>query len=191
MNIIPWILLISWAVFILYWAISAFSVKLDINQSAWQRWWWVRLMIIFTAIGWVWATSRIEKTLDYQLFFGAHATGVLAVCGAAFCILGIALAIWARVHLGRNWSPAPALKEEHELVTTGPYALVRHPIYTGIMVATLGSTIANPVWLIIFFIITAMFVWRVHVEENLMLKQFPNQYPEYQKRTWALIPYVW
>ena len=71
-----------------------------------------------------------------------------------------------------------------------PYALVRHPIYTGIILAALGSTLTSPVWLIMFFIVSSMFIWRKDVEENLMI-QIPNQYPEYKERTWALIPFVW
>ncbi|HUO50096.1 MAG TPA: isoprenylcysteine carboxylmethyltransferase family protein [Candidatus Paceibacterota bacterium] len=189
--VIPWIMVACWVVFILYWVISAFGVKRDVRTSPWRRWWWLRIAAICIVFGWLWGTSRWGKALHYVGFFSGPTREILAPIGALLTILGIGIAIWARVHLGRNWSPVPTLKEEHELVTSGPYKLIRHPIYTGILLAAFGSAIVTPTWLIVFVIILVMFVWRVHVEERLMLQQFPTQYPEYKKRTWALIPYVW
>jgi protein-S-isoprenylcysteine O-methyltransferase len=116
---------------------------------------------------------------------------VLPAIGSMLCVAGIALAIWARLHLGRNWSPAPALKEGHELVTSGPYRLVRHPIYTGILTALLGSSLVSIAALIALVVVGAMFIWRVGAEEKLMMQQFPNEYPQYKRNTRALIPYVW
>ncbi len=104
---------------------------------------------------------------------------------------GVLLAVWARAHLGRNWSPAPALKENHELVTTGPYALLRHPIYTGVILAVLGSALVSPPWFITLIIVIAIFAWRTQVEERIMMKEFPKDYAEYRKHTWRLVPYVW
>ncbi|HEX8994105.1 MAG TPA: isoprenylcysteine carboxylmethyltransferase family protein, partial [Candidatus Paceibacterota bacterium] len=115
----------------------------------------------------------------------------LAVFGVLLCVFGIGYAIWARWHLGKNWSPAPALKEKHELVTSGPYRYVRHPIYTGTLIAALGSGIADPYWFFMFALMLVMFVRRVFVEERLMMQEFPEQYPQYKKHTWALIPWVW
>jgi len=149
------------------------------------------MVLVFVIVGWLWGASSFGRATSHLWISNASVVGPLAAVGAVLCVLGIGIAVWARVYLGRNWSPAPALKHGHELVTSGPYTLVRHPIYTGVILAVLGSTLASPQWLIIFFLITGMFIWRVHVEEALMLKQFPNQYPEYKKRTWALIPYIW
>ncbi len=111
--------------------------------------------------------------------------------GTFLTLLGTALAIWARIHLGRNWSAAPALKENHELITSGPYQRLRHPIYTGLLIAALGSTLVTSGWLLALLIMSITFTRRVHIEEKLMLQQFPEQYPSYQKRTWALLPYIW
>ena len=191
MQIIPSIIIICWAVFILYWIVSSFGVKRDIGRTPWRRLWWVRVAIASVVVGWIWGTSSLGRLTHHIWVMNAPISGTLGIIGAVLCVLGVGLAIWARVHLGRNWSPAPALKQEHELVRSGPYALVRHPIYTGIILAALGSTLTSPVWLIMFFIVSSMFIWRVYVEENLMIQQFPNQYPEYKERTWALIPFVW
>lgn len=107
-------------------------------------------------------------------------------------LVGVAFAIWARIHLCRNWSPAPAMKENHELITSGPYQFVRHPIYTGMIVAALGSALAinNFFWLMLI-IAVLIFVSRINKEEKFMLRLFPDQYPGYKKRTKALVPFVW
>ena len=191
MQLIPYIIMACWAAFIIFWIISAFNVKRNISRSPWQRLAWVRVSIALVVIGWIWGTSSWAKVTNHLWFLHFNIYGPVGLAGAVLCVVGIGIAIWARVYLGRNWSGSPSLKQDHELVTSGPYALVRHPIYTGIMIATLGSTLASPVWLIMFFVVTALFIWRVHVEEALMMHQFPTQYPEYKKRTWALIPWVW
>ena len=106
--------------------------------------------------------------------------------------LGIGLAIWARVFIGRNWSPRPAMKENHELVTTGPYAYVRHPIYTGILLAALGTALTGTVFAIGVVVLTSIvFRSRIGKEEKIMLELFPNEYPVYQARTKRLVPFVW
>lgn len=116
----------------------------------------------------------------------------LEIIGVLLCALGVAFAIWARAHLGSNWNNRPSIQENHELVTSGPYALVRHPIYTGILFAIIGSALTGQAaWLIVLVIFVAEFIRRVYAEEKLMLKEFPDQYPAYQKRTKALIPFVW
>jgi len=109
------------------------------------------------------------------------------------CICGIAFAIWARRHLGSNWSSHPALKEGHELVISGPYRIVRHPIYTGMLTAALGSVMDThkAIWLYFTVVMTATFVYRIHVEEAIMVRTFPDSYPDYKARTSALIPFIW
>jgi protein-S-isoprenylcysteine O-methyltransferase Ste14 len=86
----------------------------------------------------------------------------------------------------------PSVQENHELVTSGPYHFVRHPIYTGMLVALFGSAlVGGTLWLLYFVAVCAMFVWRVGVEEKFMTETFPQKYPEYKKRTKALIPFMW
>jgi protein-S-isoprenylcysteine O-methyltransferase Ste14 len=85
------------------------------------------------------------------------------------------------------------VQEGHELVTSGPYRIVRHPIYAGILVALLGSALVNNVgWFVVFVLIGATFVWRINREERYMAQLFPEEYLEYKKRTVKkLIPLVW
>ena len=132
------VILLSWLMFLVVWALLSLNVKRDV-RSPWLRYWLLRLVaaafVIFvvTRI----ATGKAHYTnsgavFTHDLFAPSPIIGWLA---ATLTVIGIAFAIWARFYLGRNWSPRPAVKENPELVTTGPYAYVRHPIYAGIFLA--------------------------------------------------------
>ncbi len=186
------VVIVCWMAIILFWMISAFSVKRDVRSGRWRRFVWLRIVAIIAVLSFLWARSSLGVlTHRLEILRATPPNPTLAAIGALLCALGVGYAIWARVHLGKNWSPVPNVKEGHELVTSGPYRLVRHPIYTGIIVATFGTGFVIPFWFIVFFLMTATFIWRVRVEETLMTTQFPEQYPEYKKRTWALVPYIW
>ncbi len=116
----------------------------------------------------------------------------LKISGAALTALGLAVSVWARVMLGRNWSATPTIKEGHDLIQAGPYRFVRHPIYTGLLLAIFGTCLANGRVrdLVIFAAITLILIGKLLTEESLMLRQFPEAYPTYRKRTKALIPFV-
>jgi protein-S-isoprenylcysteine O-methyltransferase Ste14 len=185
------IVLLAWGVFILVWAVTAFNVKRDASRMGMWRLWVFRVGIIIVAIFLI-ADFQLGNNLfarSPSLF--TTASSPVAALGALLTVLGIALAIWARIYLGRNWSPAPRIKEGHELVTTGPYAVLRHPIYTGVLFAIFGSVLISPAWVLSFVIALVIFLWRVKREETLMMSQFPTEYPAYKARTWALIPYVY
>lgn len=105
--------------------------------------------------------------------------------------MGLVLAVWARVYLGSNWGTPMSEKIDPELVTTGPYRRVRHPIYSGIILATAGTTIAVSLyWLIGLVIIGAYFIYSATVEERNMADLFPDTYPEYKRLTKMLMPFV-
>ncbi len=192
LPIATWIIIACWIIFILFWIISAFGVKHDVHSSPWRRFAWLRIVIFAVILSLLWKNKSLGSlTRHWGLLLAVPANPALAAIGAGLCVLGTALAIWARVHLGRNWSAAPALKEGHELITSGPYRKVRHPIYTGIIISALGTGLIIPLWIILFIIVSAMFIWRIKIEEKIMTNQFPNQYPEYKKQSWALIPYIW
>jgi protein-S-isoprenylcysteine O-methyltransferase len=100
--------------------------------------------------------------------------------------------VWARQRLGGNWSQTVSVKVGHELVTSGPYRYLRHPMYAGGFIACIGSAIVGGgAWIFLLVILGAVFIWRVGAEDKLMERQFPNEYPDYKKRTKALIPFVW
>ena len=116
---------------------------------------------------------------------------VLGVVGAVVFACGLLLAVWARIHLGRNWGMPMSQKDEPELVTDGPYRFVRHPIYTGILLGMVGTGLAISLWwLIACVLIGAYFLYSAHVEEGNLMQTFPTQYPPYRARTKMLIPFV-
>lgn len=108
----------------------------------------------------------------------------------AVTLLGAAFAIWSRVTLGRNWSSVPQVKEQHELVVKGPYRIVRHPIYTGLILTVVGTALAldKGIGLFMAALVFASYWLKSRVEEKLMMEAFPDQYPEYRRRVKALIP---
>jgi protein-S-isoprenylcysteine O-methyltransferase Ste14 len=114
----------------------------------------------------------------------------LDAAGLAVTVLGAVFAIWSRVTLGRNWSSVPQVKEQHALVVRGPYRIVRHPIYTGLILAFAGTGLAQDkgIWLFMVALIVASYWLKIRVEERLMMETFPEQYPEYRRRVKALIP---
>jgi protein-S-isoprenylcysteine O-methyltransferase Ste14 len=117
-------------------------------------------------------------------------TPPLQSLGVGLTVLGCAFAIWARLALGQNWSGRPTVKEDHELVVTGPYALARHPIYTGLLLAAAGTALADLQWrriLGVLLIVLAMAV-KIRQEERLMIETFPQSYRAYQRRVKRLIP---
>jgi protein-S-isoprenylcysteine O-methyltransferase Ste14 len=105
---------------------------------------------------------------------------------------GLAFTVWARRHLGRNWSGTVTLKSGHELITTGPYALVRHPIYTGLLLGFAGSALAVGEWrgILALVLVTVAFGRKLRVEERGMRQLFGDAYGTYQRHVPALIPFI-
>lgn len=116
----------------------------------------------------------------------------LRALGLLLVAAGVSLAIWARRYLGSNWSGVPALKKGHELVTTGPYSAVRHPIYTGIMLGMVGSTLVmGTVGSIgVVFLAALVVAVRIRQEEGLMVSRFGDAYEDYRKRTKTIVPWL-
>jgi protein-S-isoprenylcysteine O-methyltransferase Ste14 len=112
--------------------------------------------------------------------------------GVALTALGIGFSIAARAWLGSNWSGSVTLKEGHELIRGGPYALVRHPIYTGILLALFGTALVVDRWraLIALAILVAGLLYKMRVEERFMMEQFGEAYARYRSEVPALIPFV-
>ena len=116
--------------------------------------------------------------------------GWILFIGVALTAAGLALAIWARRHLGRNWSAHPSLKVDHQLIQGGPYALVRHPIYSGLLLALLGTAIYLGQYraLLGLALFVAGFWWKARAEEGLLVTQFGDDYRRLRRRTGMFLP---
>jgi len=112
--------------------------------------------------------------------------------GVALTAMGIAFSIAARAWLDGNWSGTVTLKQGHELIRNGPYALVRHPIYTGMLLALFGTALVIDRWraLIGFAILVAGLLYKMRVEERFMAEQFGDVYARYRAEVPALIPFL-
>jgi protein-S-isoprenylcysteine O-methyltransferase Ste14 len=170
---------IAWIIFLVYWFASAFGVKE--GRGSGRR---------FPMTG----LTALSVFLLLRVFRGgslAVHSPVLGAIGAVVFASGIALAIWARVHLGRNWGMPMTQKAEPELVTSGPYRFVRHPIYSGLLAGLLGTALAtNLVGLIIVAILGGYFYYSASVEERNLTATFPTAYPAYRTSTKMLVPFV-
>lgn len=127
-----------------------------------------------------------------ELAFENLYAGAVCWLGVPLTIAGFIFAIWARLHLGKYWSGTVALKHGHKLIDTGPYAFVRHPIYTGLLTAVLGSAIAAGTLegYIGFFIMVPAYIIKWRREEKLMKQEFGSPWDDYVARTKAIIPYL-
>jgi protein-S-isoprenylcysteine O-methyltransferase Ste14 len=110
--------------------------------------------------------------------------------GATLTAAGLLYTVWARVHLGRNWSGTVTIKHDHQLVTSGPYALTRHPIYSGLLLAFLGSALARGEWrgVLALALVAAAFWRKVRHEERWLKEEFGDAYTRYRERVAALVP---
>jgi protein-S-isoprenylcysteine O-methyltransferase Ste14 len=117
-------------------------------------------------------------------------TWSIMTAGLTLEVLGLTFAIWARSHLGRNWSGAISIKQEHELIRSGPYRMLRHPIYTGILAMYTGVAIVMGEWLSVIGLAMATFAyWRkIRLEEATLDQAFGEKYAAYRRSTWALVP---
>jgi protein-S-isoprenylcysteine O-methyltransferase Ste14 len=173
----------GWVAFWLYWLLASAGAKP--GQSNWVRFAGVRVVLIVLVS--VLIRLRILKGHAH----GFTSDPVLWGIGLGVWVLGLALAIWARIYLGRNWGMPMSTKADPELVTTGPYRTIRHPIYTGILLGMIGTTIAISLyWLIAVAVIGAYFIYSSFVEERNMARLFPAAYPEYKRSTKMLIPFI-
>jgi protein-S-isoprenylcysteine O-methyltransferase Ste14 len=169
----------AWLVFWIYWLLSAAGSKASVKGG------WRPRLAGASAIG-VFVIAGVLRGGSLEV----HSV-ILAVAGALLFAGGIALAVWARLHLGRNWGMPMTQRAEPELVTSGPYRLVRHPIYTGLLTALLGTALVNNLLgLIVVAVLTAYFYYCGTVEERNLAATFPTAYPEYKGKTKMLIPFL-
>jgi protein-S-isoprenylcysteine O-methyltransferase Ste14 len=177
---------VLWVAWLIYWSVAAISNKRTrYRESVPSR----MLHIVPLVLGIALLVSpRIAGSWLNLRFLPRSPAWFL--CGLGLTILGLALSVYARVWLGRNWSGTVTLKEDHELIRGGPYRRARHPIYTGILLAVLGSALAEGQWrgLLALALITVAFLRKIRVEERVLTEQFGEAYTRYRTEVPALLP---
>ena len=187
MNESTWLFIqCCWIAWVLYWAIMAFRTKRTIERGGFVGYRVVGIVLIVGLI----ATGRLfHISAQSQLWRTSLALGIvtdlLVLAGAAFTV-------WARITLGRNWSAEVTFKQDHELIESGPYALTRHPIYTGLIVMALGTAISygRALGFALLLALCGGLWWKARQEEQIMSRHFPDAYADYKMRVRAIIPFV-
>lgn len=179
-----------WLAWLVYWWALARKVKVTERQEsmASRLSYTVPIVLGFALL---WSRDSPIPTLD-ERFLPPDLWHVWAGVGAALTLVGLLLTVWARVHLGSNWSGVITIKAGHELIASGPYGVVRHPIYTGLLLAAFGQAVAQGEWfrLIAVAIIFWAFWRKLRIEERWMRQQFGSAYETYSQRVSALIPFI-
>jgi protein-S-isoprenylcysteine O-methyltransferase Ste14 len=175
-----------WIVFVVYWAVGAFKTRRTERTESFAS----RYGILFIEIA------------GFVLLFSDHAeigllglrflprTYAIGVTGVALTWAGIALALWARWHLGQYWSARITIKEDHKLIRSGPYARLRHPIYSGLELAAIGSAVAIDRWrCVVGVCLIILGYWiKAKREEAMLMAQFGAEFQEHCRRSGFLFP---
>jgi protein-S-isoprenylcysteine O-methyltransferase Ste14 len=174
---------IAWAV---YWVVMAFRTKRTIERRGFFGYRLVTVLVLAVCL-----------VLGRLLGISAHSDlwhtillpGILCDC---LVVAGLAFTVWARITLGRNWSAEVTFKQNHELIESGPYALVRHPIYTGLIAMALGTAIdyGQPFGFALFLALCGGLWWKARQEERIMSSHFPDAYADYRSHVRAIIPFL-
>jgi protein-S-isoprenylcysteine O-methyltransferase Ste14 len=171
----------GWAAFWTYWLVAGFSMKR--GHLAWSSELRIRAVIAVLAI----LLIRLGAFRNPILNSNPSRAGL----GLVLFAVGLGFAVWARVHIGRNWGSPMSRRDDPELVSSGPYHFVRHPIYTGLLVAGAGTAVALS-WagLIAVGLAGVYFVYSATVEERHLAEQLPAAYPAYRRSTKMLVPFI-
>jgi len=179
-----------WAAFGILWLLAAFTAKRSVQfQQSGSR--LLQTLLVFIGVALIFNIGRwlVRGWLTVRL---TPETTPVVLAGAVLTVAGLLFAIWARLILGGNWSSTVTIKQDHELILRGPYQVVRHPIYTGILVAMLGTAFVYGITRCFVGIpFVALGYWlKLQIEEQFMLQQFGTRYADYRQHVRALIPFV-
>lgn len=181
---------LAWLTVFVYWLWSARRVKPSVQSEPFAKRfvaYWLPLIVAFALLGpgrWFAGNPLREQFVPHSMAFQSM--------GLLLCVAGAAIACWSRYLLGENWSATVQLKDSHQLVTRGPYSLIRHPIYTGLLLLFLGNAVLVGDWrgLVAVAIVFLSFWRKLRLEERWLSELFGEAYRQYKARTKALIPGV-
>jgi protein-S-isoprenylcysteine O-methyltransferase Ste14 len=180
-RVVDLVFLVCWLAFWIYWLLASANTKR--GTTRWGQFAGFRVGIVLVVL----LVLRLGVVKGHA---GVSNPWLWAI-GLALFALGLVLAVWARVYIGRNWGMPMSRKDEPELVTTGPYHTIRHPIYSGIILGMIGTAIAvSWYWVIAVVLMGAYFIYSAIQEERYMTQQFPATYPDYKRSTKMLVPFI-
>ena len=176
-----------WLAFLVVWIIAGISNKRSVRRDSSPLRFVYGLLVPLGAF--LVVQTRLLGPLEVSLL--PH-NWALEFCGLTITAAGMGFAIWSRLALGRNWSSAVTVKAGHELIRSGPYRFVRHPIYSGILIGLIGTAIGRATLPSLLGVVIALcgFCMKWKTEERFMVEQFGAQYVEYQSEVKAVIPGV-
>jgi protein-S-isoprenylcysteine O-methyltransferase Ste14 len=181
-----WIIQLLWLVLIAVWVIGRFTAK-RVKQRESPVAYLGRIVIIVVLFEFLFNPAFAVGWLGERFLPASAALDQTAIAVTA---IGVAVAIWARLYLGGNWSGTVTLKEGHELIQRGPYRWIRHPIYTGFDMAFLGTALAIGQWrgLAAFVVISIAHTMKARKEEAWLAREFGVAFEEHRRRTGMFLP---
>jgi len=177
---------VPWIVFVLYWIVSAIRTRDTLQTESFVS----RYAILLIEVAGFVLLFRHSAGVGFLGERFMHRTLASAIIGSILTWVGIGLAIWARYHLAEYWSARITIKQDHQLIRTGPYARLRHPIYSGITLAAIGSAVVIDQWRCVLGVCLVLIGYciKARKEETMLTQQFGDAFREHQKQTGFLIP---
>ena len=178
-----------WLAIFIIWAISGLTSKRTVGSASDGR---ARASLWGVLLGWlILFNQNFRPGLLGERFIPIGPTPVYL--GTALAAVGLGFALWARFTIGRNWGRLITVQEDHQLMRTGPYAIVRHPIYSGFMLATFGTALAigEVGGLVATALVVISWGYKSRLEERYMIEHFGAEYEQYRQQVKGLIPGIW
>jgi protein-S-isoprenylcysteine O-methyltransferase Ste14 len=191
MTLYGWLIFPLWLALVVYWVLATRAARQTV-VSPWIWWREIAMRLGFFALALlVLQIAALRNALPNAALYEPNTSVAMGLVGFVVSAAGIGLAMASRACLNRSWSPRAEHRQTTELITSGPYAVVRHPLYAGLLLAIAGSAIGQSVfWLLPMLVYGPLFILTARREERSLLEQFPDSYRAYMKRTKMLLPFV-
>jgi len=183
------VIAVAWIAALIVWLLGSMTAKATVrSQSVTSR--LLELAPILIGVLILRGDRFLLRSLSARF---VPATPTWQDLGVALTVAGVAFAIWSRFYLGRNWSAKVTVKEDHELIRSGPYSIVRHPIYSGFLLGLLGTVIYGGQWKGLVALALVLISWKIKTsrEESFMESEFGEQYVQYRHDVKSLVPFIW
>lgn len=191
-DLAQWIIVGCWTTFLIFILFAAFSKKRTVKTDQTWAWSWLGFVLL-VPLAIVFFRNNVHLSISATDIALWRRTALVNVAADIIVFLGFAIAMWGRITLGRNWNMNPSLQAHHELVESGPYAYMRHPMYTGLIFMLLGTVVYyGTLFGCIVFFLSLIGAWfKLSREEKILTGHFGQAYLDYKVRVKALVPFIW